>query len=250
MVPHTDKTGLCSYEEWAHAASWISLMYSLICTDSNQLSWISLKWFVWFMSHDNFLGCCLDPRAQLIINPGCSGQICHSVTSSASKRHTGVTDHHALSESCPQDVPVGNFRRPWQTNIGGVIQQPLFYEPGPPLLPLPPHVYPLPLAPMLFSPPHLLCGLHTDPSPSSHTLLCWSPLQPTHDNQPTFSCMSTAFVCGGKHVRNVLWLRRPWKDRCSLCGEAYGEMVFAIKKRYSNTTAGYEWRDAMIATFT
>lgn len=138
MVPHTDKTGLCSYEEWAHAASWISLMYSLICTDSNQLSWISLKWFVWFMSHDNFLGCCLDPRAQLIINPGCSGQICHSVTSSASKRHTGVTDHHALSESCPQDVPVGNFRRPWQTNIGGVIQQPLFYEPGPPLLPLPP----------------------------------------------------------------------------------------------------------------
>lgn len=143
MILHTDKIGLCSYEERAHAASWMSLMCSQISKesqDSNQLSQISLKWFVWFLSkaHDIFLGYCLDPRAQLIIKASCSGQFCHSLTSSVSKWHTEVTHCHALTESCPPDVPVDSFRWPWLTNIGGVIWHPLFYELGPPSLPFPP----------------------------------------------------------------------------------------------------------------
>lgn len=63
------------------------------------------------------------------------------------------------------------------------------------------------------------------PTPSSACPACQ---RPHHHNQP-LSCMSTAFVCGGKHLRNVLWLRRPWKHRYSLCGLAYSDLVFHLK---------------------
>lgn len=177
------------------------------------------------MAQDNFFGFCLGPRAQLIIEASCLGRFCHLITSPVSRWHIEVTDCHALAERWPPDVPVvdSSSTGRWQANIRGVIRHPVL--PWPPSLPLPPIWPPLLPRPLLSSSPPL--GLHTDPSPPSrlpHPPLLVLHVKALHQNHP-LSCMSTAFVCGGKHLRNVLWLRRPWKHRCSLCGLAYSELV-------------------------
>lgn len=204
-------------------------MYSLISKesqDSNQLGQISLKWFIWFLSmaHDNFLRCCREPRAQLIIEASCSGQSCHSIASSVNKWHTWVTE--CQRESWCPDIPEDNFRWSWQTDkhwrsdptpfllwaLSTIADPPLSGH----------HCCPHPL--LLTS--SIVCTLTPLLLPDSHTVLCWSCVP--HHNQP-LSCLSTAFVCGGKHLRNVLWLRRPWNHRCSLCGLAYSELVLCMR---------------------
>lgn len=82
-----------------------------------------------------------------------------------------------------------------------------------PILPLPP----------LWSAHWPLSSSFT-PTPSSAGPACHGP----HHSHP-LSCMSTAFVCGGKHLRNVLRLRRPSTYRCCLCGLVHSELVLCMR---------------------
>ncbi len=214
MILHTDKIGSSSHGECAYAASWISLMYSPISKesrDSNRSGRISLKWFIWFLSmaHDNFLGGCRGPRAQLIIKASCSGQFCHSITSSVNKWHTWVTE--CQRESWSPDVLVDNFRWPWQANIGGMIQHPFFYE-TPPLsgcLCCP--------RPLLFT-SSMVCTL----APlllDSHTLLFWpSMLRPPPPPPQPATFLSEHSLC----------LRRQASEECVVIAQALNTQMFPL----------------------
>lgn len=179
--------------------------------DSNQLSWICLKWFVWFLSKapDNFPFYCFDPRAQLIVSASCSGHFCHSLTSPVSKWHRGDTlscPDGELSSRCPSgQLPLALTDKHWRC------------DPTPSLLWAWATITALPpLWPQRHPPPSSLLLLAlTKPSPSQlpHPSELVSDF-PHHQRNHLLSCMSTTFVCGGKYVRNVLWLHRSWKHRC------------------------------------
>lgn len=113
-------------------------------------------------------------------------------------------------------------------DVWGVICHPFFYELRPPSLPFPLYgcrrcPYPVLVS---FS---VLCTLTPLLLTGSHTLLCWPHMwRPQHHTHSTF-CMSTAFVCADKHLRNALWLRRPWMDRCCLCGFTVGKLALCTR---------------------
>lgn len=202
----------------AHAAIWKSKESQ----DSNQLSLISLKWFVLSLSnaHDNFLGYCLDPNALLIIKALCSGQFCHSLTSSVSEWHSGW--QRVLQVSC------------WTASAGPDRQTLEVWSDTHSFISLDQHCSPSPsLWPPLLSLSSLLpvtscvvCTLTPSPPPLLHWYCILSP--PYHNH--SLSCMSATIVCGHKHLRNVLWLCRPQKHRCSLCGSVYSELVLLQKR--------------------
>lgn len=129
--------------------------------DSNQLSWICLKWFVWFLSRapDNFPFYCFDPRAQLIVSASCLVHFCHSLTSPVSKWHRGDAlswPDGELSSRCPSgQLPLALTHKYWRCD-----PTPSLLRPWATITALPP------LWPQLHPPPSLLLLALTKPSPS------------------------------------------------------------------------------------
>lgn len=150
-----------------------------------------------------------------------------SLNNQLSKWHTGVTDL-----SCPDRELASRCR---------TTQLPLALTPDTSdtlsFMSLGNHHCPFPLFghycfpcfPFSCSPPllsaHWPLFSFSAPTPSSAGPACQ---RPHHHNHP-LSCMCSAFVCGGKHLRNVLWLRRAWNHRCSLCGLAYSELALCMR---------------------
>lgn len=156
---------------------------------------------------------------------GYSGQFCHPLTRPVRNWHIRVTYCHALIEPCPPDVPASSLRRSWLTNTGGVIPH---HPPSAlPTITLPPSLATtaapfLSYWPLLWSAHRPSSSSSLAPTPFSAKTLIISPPR-------LLSCARTTFVCADKHLKNVFWLRRPRKHRCSVCGLAYSELVLHLR---------------------